>query len=106
MSNQTLIQATEIADSAQGRASSAAPTNQRVSSSNMPLAVQTDVPIFPGSSPAVTVSGTWTYAGSRVTVGGIGMINSGSIGVGYTAVPASSGSLQINPGNSNVTIKF
>lgn len=105
MSNPTLTQATEIADSAQGRAASVVPTNLRVTSGNLPLAVQTDVPMFPGSSPAVTVSGTWTYAGSRVTAGGIGVINSNSIGIGYTAVPASSGALQINPGNSNVLIK-
>jgi hypothetical protein len=105
MSNPTVTSASDIVDSAQGRAASWVPTNLRVTSANMPLAVQSDVPIFPGSSPAVTVSGTWTYAGSRVTAGGVGVINSNSIGIGYTVAPASSGALQINPGNSNVLIK-
>lgn len=106
MSNATLTTGTDIADSAQGRAASFVPTNMKVTSGNMPLSVQSDVPTFPGSSPAVTVTGTWTMAGTRVTAKGVGVVNAGSVGVGYTAVPASSGALQINPGNQNVTVKF
>ncbi|WP_019955001.1 hypothetical protein [Yoonia vestfoldensis] len=105
MSNATLTNATDISDSAQGRAASFVPTNLRVTSGNLPLSVQTDVPLFPGSSPVMTVTGTWTMTGTRVTAGGIGVVNAGSIGVGYTAVPGSSGPLQINPGNSHVTVK-
>ena len=106
MSNPTLTNATDISDSAQGRAASFVPTNLRVTSANLPLSVQADVPLFPGTSPALTVTGTWMMAGTRVTAGGIGVINSGSVGVGYTPVPLSSGPLQINPGNSHVTVKF
>jgi|GEM_PF-1679834 len=106
MSNQTLIQAAETSDSAQGKAASFVPTNMRATSGNMPLSVQTDVPIFPGSSPALTVTGTWLVAGSRVTAGGVGLINSSSISMGYSPVPATTGPLQILPGNQNVLIKF
>jgi len=106
MSNPTVTQASSIADSAQGRASNVVPTNLRVTSSNMPLSVQTDVPIFPGSSPALTVTGTWMMAGTRVTANSIGVINRSSIGVGYSAAGSPSGPLQIIQGNQNVLIKF
>lgn len=105
MSNATLTTGTDVVDSAQGRASSFVPTNMKVTSGNMPLSVQSDVPMFPGSPPARSVTGTWTMAGTRVTANGVGIVNSGSVGVGYTADPASSGALQINPGNGNVLIK-
>lgn len=105
MSNPTLTSSPELSDSAQGAAASFVPTNLKVSSGNSPLSVMSDVPIFPGT-PALTVTGTWTVAGTRVTANGVGVINSSSIGVGYTAVPASSGPMQINPGNQNVLIKF
>ncbi|MBB3232254.1 hypothetical protein [Halomonas stenophila] len=106
MSNPTLTIAAHISDSAQGRAAAFVPVNQRVTSTNMPLSVQADVPTFPGTSPALTVAGTWTVAGSRVTAGGIPVVNTQSVGVGYTAVPASSGPLQILPGNQHVLIAF
>lgn len=102
MSNPTVISAPEIADATGLPASSFVPTNQRVTSSQLPLSVMTDVPIFPGP----TMTGTWTMAGTRVTATNIGVINTGSIGVGYNAAPASSGPLQITPGNQNVTVKF
>lgn len=106
MSNQTLIQSAEISDSAQGKAASFVPTNIRVTSGEMPLSVQTDVPIFPGSSPALTVTATWLVAGTKVTANGVGLINSGSVSMGYNPVPAPTGALQILPGNQNVLIKF
>lgn len=102
MGNPTVINAAEIADSAGLPATSLVPTNQRVTSNQMPLSVQTDVPIFPGP----TVTGTWTVAGTHATATGIGIINTGSIGLGYDAVPASSGPLKITPGNQNVTVRF
>lgn len=102
MGNPTVINAPEIADSSGLPSSSFVPTNQRVTSNQMPLSVQTDVPIFPGP----TVTGTWTVAGTRATATGIGIVNTGSIGIGYNAAPASSGPLQIIPGNQNVTVKF
>jgi hypothetical protein len=105
MSNPTLTRASEIADSAQGRAVSFVPTNQRATSGALPLSVQTDVPTFPGT-PALTVSGTWTVAGTRVTATGIALVNIASVGIGLTTVPASSGPLQIVPGNSRVLIAF
>jgi len=104
MSNPTLTSSSELSDSAQGAAVSFVPTNQKVSSGNVPLSVMSDVPIFPGT-PALTVTGTWTLAGTRVTASGIGVINTSSVGVGYTAFPASSGPMQIKPGNQNVLIK-
>lgn len=106
MSNPTVTQASSIADSTQSRSSSFVPTNLRVTSGNIPLSVQTDVPIFPGSPPVFTVTGTWMMAGTRVTANSIGVINSSSIGVGYSAAGFPSGPLQINPGNQNVLIKF
>lgn len=106
MSNPTVTQAASIADSAQGRASNFVPTNLRVTSNNMPLAVQTDVPMFPGSSPVLTVTGTWMIAGTRVSANSIGLINRSSIGVGYSAAGSPSGPLQIIPGNQNVLIQF
>lgn len=102
MSNPTVIRAPEIADSAGVPATSFVPTNQRVTSNQMSLSVQTDVPMFPGP----TVTGTWTMAGTHATATGIGIINTGSIGIGYNVVPASSGPLKIIPGNQNVTVKF
>lgn len=103
MSNPTVIIGPEIADTINLPASSFPPANTRVTSNQMPLSVLTDVPIFPGP---VTVTGTWTVAGNRVTAAGIGIINTGSIGIGYNAAPASSGALKITPGNQNVTVKF
>jgi len=105
MSNPTLTTAAELSDSAQGPAAAFVPTNLRVTSGNLPLSVMSDVPTFPGT-PALTVTGTWTVAGTRVTVAGSGMINSSSVGLGYNPTPLSTGPLQINPGNQNVTIKF
>ncbi len=105
MSNPTLINAAELSDSAQGPSTAFVPTNQRVTSGNMPLSVLSDVPTFPGT-PALTVTGTWMMAGTRATAGGIGLINSSSIGVGYSPAPVPTGPLAINPGNQNVLIKF
>lgn len=104
MANPTLTQASNISDAAQGRAAAFVPTNLRATGSNMPLSVQTDVPTFPGSSPALTVTATWMVASTRVTASGAGLVHTGASGVGYTAVPASSGPLQIIPGNSHVLI--
>ncbi|MFI2810793.1 MULTISPECIES: hypothetical protein [Microbulbifer] len=106
MSNPTLTVAAHVVDSAQGRAAAFVPVNLRATSTNMPLSVQADVPAFPGTSPALTVTGTWTVAGSRVTASGIPLVNTQSVGVGYTPVPASSGPLQILPGNQHVLITF
>jgi len=106
MSNPTLTRASDITDAAQGRAAAFVPTNLRVTSGNLPLSVQTDVPTFPGTSPALTVTGTWTVAGSHVTASGVALVNSASVGVGYNAVPASSGPLQIIPGNPHVLVTF
>jgi hypothetical protein len=106
MTNPTLTDGTQIADSAQGQASNFVPTNLKVTSGGLPLSVQSDVPLFPGSSPALTITGTWTIAGSRVTVNGIGVINASSVGVGYNPFPAPTGALQISPGNQNVLVKF
>lgn len=102
MSNPTLTQASHLLDGARLPASSFVPTNQRVTSGNLPLSVQTDVPTFSGT----TVTGTWIVVGSRVTAGGIGVINSSSVGVGYSAAPSPTGPLQISLGNQHVTIKF
>lgn len=105
MSNPTLINAAELSDTAQGPSTAFVPTNQRVTSGNMPLSVLSDVPTYPGT-PALTVTGTWMMAGTRVSAGGMGLINSSSIGVGYSPVPAATGALTIKPGNQNVLIKF
>lgn len=105
MTNPTLTGAADIADSAQGRAAAFVPVNQRATSGSMPLSVQADVPSFPGT-PALTVTGAWSVAGTRVTATGIALVNSQSVGIGVTAVPASSGPLQIVPGNSRVLIAF
>lgn len=105
MGNPTLTTAADIADSSQGRAASFVPTNQRATSGSLPLSVQTDIPTFPGT-PALTVTGAWSVAGTRVTATGIALVNSQSVGIGATAVPASSGPLQLNPGNSRVLIAF
>ncbi|WP_346836700.1 hypothetical protein [Microbulbifer sp. SAOS-129_SWC] len=106
MSNPTLTIAAHIADATQVRAAAFVPVNLRATSANMPLSVQADVPTFPATSPAQTVTGTWIVAGSRVTASGIALVNTQSVGVGYTALPASSGPLQIQPGNPHVLITF
>nr|DAI67549.1 MAG TPA: hypothetical protein [Caudoviricetes sp.] len=103
MSNPTLAVAAHVSDSAQGRASTFVPVNTRVTSAGMPLSVQADILSFPGTSP-LTVTGTWTVAGTRVTATGLALVNTRSVGVGYTALPASSGPLQIQPGNQHVLV--
>ena len=103
MSQPSLTLSVDLADGAQSPSTGFPPTNQRVTSRNMPLSVQTDVPLFNGAS---SVNGTWMMAGTRVTATAIGVINGSSIGVGYSPVGAPSGPLQIRPGNQNVTLKF
>lgn len=106
MSNPTLTVAAHILDSAQGRAAAFVPVNARVTSMNLPLSIQPDVPTFPGTSPALTVTGTWVVAGTRVTASGLALVNAGSTGVGYSPTPTSTGPLQILPGNRNVLVSF
>ena len=105
MSNPTLTVAAHILDTAQGRAAAFVPTNTRVSSSNLPLSIQPDIPTFPGT-PALTVTGTWVVAGTRVTASGMALVNTASTGLGYNVVPVSTGPLQILPGNQNVLVSF
>ena len=45
-------------------------------------------------------------AGTRATAGGMALVNTQSVGLGYSAIPASTGSLLIIPGNQNVLVAF
>lgn len=103
MSQPSLTISVDLADGAQVPSTGFPPTNLRVTSRNMPLSVQTDVPLFTGIP---SVNGTWALAGTRVTATAIGVINGSSVGVGYSSVGAPTGPIQIRPGNQDVTLKF
>jgi hypothetical protein len=74
-----------VQDPANARALSAVSPNTRARGTNGLLATQADALVFPGPTPAA-LTGLWTMPSTRVSVGGVRVINAASQGTAFSVV--------------------
>ena len=76
--------------------------NTRVTTANGPVGIQTDVPVFTGT----TVSGLWTLGATRCRINGIPAINHASIGIGIASAtpPGTTGPIRVGLPDEKVKV--